>query len=433
MNSPAAWPRRWSVPIAAAVLSVGCASTPELTRRYAEIRPDAGAAHMSADVSVFSLPVPSPGSRSMFDLGPGAQTAFINAARDRTSSMRDFVEAVGTRIPASPTGPGIDAMRLQRRVVFSLSPQGLGPADRIDRLLLTLTVTSPTHGAAPAWRFVSWDRFATRYETIELGDISLSRKGELGVSLGGLPVGSAGAEAGASAKLSRNLGEELELRQRYVAITGTLSDHSASLYQEGVVGIDLTGNSSVDVELAAVAEAPAVQMARVSGLRPGSSGGVQLTSARVTWPATDDRCSAVDIRARLEVSYRIRRVLQGAATIVEGDDIIAYTETTADLGEFVLVPARDQRVTLWEIVRGRDLLTLDRAPLLFASATEALEVAAWLGRTGTASLGGAPLLLGEAGLQGADFAVRPHAVNWGCDGSDAAGAEVMTAPGDPQR
>jgi hypothetical protein len=66
----------------------------------------------------------------------------------------------------------------------------------------------------------------------------------------------------------------------------------------------------------------------------------------VVWPATDERCSAVDIRARLEVSYRIRRVLHGAATVVEGDDTIAYIETTENLGEFVLVPARDQRVTL---------------------------------------------------------------------------------------
>lgn len=416
-----------------AVLSAACASTPELTRRYAEILPDAGGSHMRAVVSVFSLPVPSPGSRTLFDLGSGGQTAFINTARDRTRSMRDFTEALGARIPAIPAGPGIDATRLQRRVVFSLSPEGLGPADRIDRLLLTLTLTSPTYGSAPAWRFTSWDRFSTRYATVDLGDISLSRKREFGASLGDLPAGSAGAEVGASVKFSRNLGEELELRQRYVAATGTLSEHSASIYQEGVVGIDLTGNSSIDVELTAVTEAPAVQMVRVTGMRPDSPDGVQLTSTRVVWPATDGRCSAVDIRARLEVSYRIRRVLQGAATVVEGDDTIAYIETTEDLGEFVLVPGRDQRVTLWEIVRGRDILTLDRAPLFFATAAEALDVAGWLGRTGAASLGGAPLLLGEAVLQGTDFSIRPHALNWGCARSEAASVQPLAGTNGPQQ
>jgi len=426
--SLSARPQRSILAVVAAVLSAACASTPELTRRYAEIRPDQGASGLRANVSVFSLPIPSPGSRSMFELGSSGQTAFINVARDRTVSMRDFAEALGTRIPATPAAPGIDATRIRRRLVFSLSPEGLGPADRIDRLLLTLTLTSPTYGSAPAWRFASWDRFVTRYETIDLGDLSLSRKREFSASLGELPAGTGGAEIGAAAKLSRNLEEELELRQRYVAATGTLSERSASIYQEGVVGIDLTGNSSIDVELAAVAVSPAVLMARVTDVAPADSGTPQLTSARVVWPATDSRCSAVDIRARLQATYRIRRVLQGAATVVEGDDTISYIETTADLGEFVLVPARDQHVTLWEIVRGSDILTLDRAPLLFASAAEARRVAAWLGRTGATSLAGAALLLGEAALQGADFAIRPHAVNWDCDHSDASG---VTGPGDP--
>jgi len=281
MNAVFARPWRFSVTVMAAVLSAACASTPELTRRYAGIRPDEGASRMRAVVSMFSLPVLSPGSRSMFDLGSSGQTAFINVARDRTSSMPDFVEALGTHIPGTPAGPGIDATRLHRRVVFSLSPEGLGPADRIDRLLLTLTLTSPTYGSSPAWRFASWNRFTTRYETIELGDIGLSRKREIGVSLGDLPAGSAGAEIGASTKLGRNLEEELELRQRYVAATGTLSDHSASIYQEGVVGIDLTGNSSIDVELAAIAEAPAVQMSWVSRpIRPAPRSPRQEWSGR---------------------------------------------------------------------------------------------------------------------------------------------------------
>ncbi len=424
---------RRSALVGLAALSAACASTPELTRRYAEIRPAEASDQVRANVSVFSLRVPSAGSHSMFDLGSGGQTAFINVARDRTTSLTDFAEALGTRIPGTPTGPGIDATRLRRRVVFSLSPAGLGPADRIDRLLVTITLTSPTYNSAPAWRVTSWDRFATRYETIDLGDISLSQRRELGASLGDLPVGSAGAEIGASTKHSRNLEEELELRQRYVAATGTLSDHSASIYQEGVVGIDLTGNSSIDVELAAIAAAPAVQMARVTDMGSDDSGGAQLTTARVVWPDTDGRCSAVDIRARLKVSYRIRRVLQGAATVVEGDDTITYIETTEDLGEFVLVPARDQRVTLWEIVRGKAILTLDRAPLLFATAAEARDVATWLGRVGATSLGGTQLLLGEAVLEGAGFGIRPHAVNWDCDRSATTGEDTVASSGDPRQ
>jgi hypothetical protein len=59
--------------------------------------------------------------------------------------------------------------------------------------------------------------------------------------------------------------------------------------------------------------------------------------------------------------------------------------------------------------------------LFFATAAEALDIAVWLGRTGAASLGSAPL------LQGTDFNIRPHALNWGCARSETASVETPAA------
>jgi hypothetical protein len=195
---------------------------------------------------------------------------------------------------------------------------------------------------------------------------------------------------------------------------------------EGAVGIDLTGNAIIDLELESREVSPPLLAAVMSGLDAGSPAAARITWIDVRWPPVDSGCGASDVVATLEAQYRVRRVLSGSHTVVESDDVIDFVEGTRTFGEVVLVPARparDQRLTLWELSAGAGpVLTLDRAPLLFPTAGDARSLAAWIRKTGATSIGATPLMLGEQALS--ELArdgrpaldVRPHRVNWNCDG-----------------
>lgn len=430
--------------LAAALLLValpGCWTRPEpeLLRRFAtrEVGDTSGV----VGVTVFATPAadrgPDAGAR-LPELSSSAQAAFIRAVADRTATAEELLRTLAGPVGAPRDDrPGLDRTRFRRRLVISAENLAAGPvrgADgawrtrpgaRISRLRVALGLDA---GVA---EFRSWDRFGSRYATVDLGEMRFRREGGSGIGLELRPGSVVGELGPVDLEPARRatLDEELPLRRRYVS-TGMLAPDSMVLLQEGAVGIDLTGNVVVEVDID-VTDAP--QPARTvafGGLfdgrgRPRPPDSVRVTAGRLAHAPGP----AEDVRGRLRVEAVIRTVRPGAgeATWTEGDDHARYLVERAVGPDVTLVRARELRASVWQLAtRGcRAFLHLEDgagAPSVvqLRSASEAFALLRWLRRSGSGEVGRRALGLGPGRALGPDdadaLAVRLLPLNWRPEG-----------------
>lgn len=430
--------RRRARAVAAAAFALtlaGCwgRPAPELLRRHVayEVADTADVVR----VTVFSVPAgESVSATPLTALSASAQSAMIRSVADKTSTPEAFLRTLGP--PVSGAGgrdAAVDLTRFRRRVVVSAenraarpSPDPDGgwrahPAARISRLRVAV-------GADPRRaRFLSWDRFASRHETVDLGEMTFRR--ERGASRGlDLDPGAALRELdplGLDLSRRGTLGEELPLSRRYVS-TGVLLPDSMILLQEGAVGVDLTGNAVLEVVID-VEDAPTpARSTRFAGLFAEDGSARPPDSVRVVGRDLVHAGRAEDLRASLRVDAVVRDVRRGAgdATWAEGDDHVRYLVQSSAGPESVLIPAAELRTSVWQLAtRGCGaFLHLDAdgtgrpAVVQLASAAEAFSLLRWLRELRPSEVGGRGLLLGpDRPLEPAivdDLSVRLHPLNW---------------------
>lgn len=414
-----------------------CVARPEATllRRYAsyEVSDTVGL----VDVTAFSTPADAwTGSTRLHQLSASAQAELVEAVAARTTSADALLRELGRPLGGLPARPSrdVDRTRFRRRLVVSAESHAarparsdgthwtLRPAGRISRLRVVL-------GLDPAVaRFLGWDRFASRYETVDLGEMTASRRSSAGLDLDaagealGRALDRAWLEAGGYATLE----EELPLRRRYVS-TGTLRSDSLVLLQEGVVGVDLTGNSVVEVEID-VADAPdGAPTFAFEGLfgrsgEPRKADSVSVIQARIVHAPR----GTGDVAAELRFEGVVRTVEPGSgdATWAEGDDHARFFVESRTVGDVVLVTAAEMRASVWQLATPgcgallhvesevRDL----PAVVQVASPDDAFELLRWLRRTRESEIGRRGLYLGpERRLAEGDAAalrVRLVPLNW---------------------
>lgn len=424
--------------LAVAVLAVisGCSGRagPELLRRYAsyEVADTTGL----VGVAVFSVPASEGGSSTRLpELSPSAQSALIRAVADKTDTPEAFLHLLGRPVGASADSErSADRTRFRRRVVVSAEnrvarPVGdaagrwrASPGARISRLRVAIGLEP---GRA---RFRSWDRFASRYETVDLGAMSFRRERSSGLALDVAPGNVAGEldlVALESARAS-TLDEELPLRSRYVS-TGMLLPDSMILLQEGAVGVDLTGNVVVEVEIDVVDAPEPAPVHSFVGLFGGDGAPRPPDSVRVaSGRLTHAPAPAGDLRGTLRFEAVVRTVRSGAgdATWAEGDDHVRYLVETARRPGVTLLRGSELRASVWQLATPgcRDFLhvqgdTGDRPEVVqLASADEAFALLRWLQRSRPSEAGRRALYLGPerplAPRDADDLAVRLLPLNW---------------------
>lgn len=405
------------------LLAAGCAPTPEprLLRRHASF--EAVDTTGVVDVAVFSAAARGAGDGPRLEtLSRSAQSELIRSVSEKTSTLSGFLGALAPAGEAGAAEPGvIDRTRHRRRLVVSAERLVHAPATRLRRLRVALGL-DPDRA-----RFVSWDRFATRHRTVEVGEARLRRGAEGGLDLDLDPRGSV-RELGPGALLvgrSAVLDEELRLRERALS-TGVLRPDSLVLLQEGATGTDVSGNSVVEVEVD-LADAPARMVQRPGPLfgpdgEPRPPRSVRLRPVRLLHAPALPR----GLRASLSVEAEVRTVPPGggAETLAEGDDRVRLLRSRERRPDLVLVPGAALRASVWELtdpgcrrVLHRRIRGIGRAEALhFASAAEAHRFLEWLGATGATRLGRDPLLLGpEAPLDAPSIdalRVRLLPLNW---------------------
>jgi hypothetical protein len=321
---------------------------PELTRRYKTLQQSEEADDL-VSLSVFVLEPESASRRLVDQLGTGTTDALLKALAAKADPNL-LIDAV-TRHVDEPYEHNavIDRTRFKRRLILAtakdLGNESITPADRIAELVIKIELSNDEA------HFVSWDKFATELKKVDLGSLKLERSNKFKVAA------TIGPKEGSTnpVKLSpeytgeRKLTEEVSLKQHYVAITGTLEPKRATIYQQGVVGIDLAGNAILDVELQVKHEPELLQVFRP---RIVGSDGKWLPAAEaalyIAYLRYPDSPGAIEAASKAE--YRLRSVRREDRTVVEGDDTVAYRWGGASGGgKFVLIREELMKTSCWRI------------------------------------------------------------------------------------
>jgi hypothetical protein len=329
-------------------VQVGCIG-PKLTRRYKTMTPKTGA-NNSATLTVFALEVPPESSQSnVFNLSERGQAALITSLKDKTDSPKALLGAVGSPIAKPPQTPSvINLTKFKRRVVFSVENNAIQtPADRLMQATIILRLPPDKSN------FVSWDRFASKYEIVDLGKLTFTQTNELNFDIKTVPPGISSiiTNADASNKATRSLVEEVTLKQRYVSFTGSLTPSAARIVQQGVVGIDLTGNVAIDLDIA-VKENPARPVVLTpSNLfddkdNPTSPDAVKFLTQELIVPA--DQANPIEAQATLD--YIMRHVVKGDSTIIEGDDEVTLASGATSSITVSLIPTSALEFSIYWLI-----------------------------------------------------------------------------------
>jgi hypothetical protein len=309
------------------------------------------------EISTFTLDIPpSPSKNSLLQMSPEGQAAFIKAIGEKTSSVGTLLKSLGGNIGTSKkAGDIIDLTKFKKRVVFSVEKRtfadpGIGPADRIDQLLIEL---SNLQNAS----FVSWDKFETKYETVDLGKITSTQEFNLGLEI---PIKDPDVNTTIGGK--QGLSEEVLLRQRYVELTGRLDNKNARLYQQGVMGIDLAGNFSVDftieIDQNSIASATVTSLKNLwNGSNPNNAKDIQISFFELKYSEI-----STPISCDLVSKYSLRHVEKNEHTIIEGDDVVKFIKGTNPQKTIELVRKEELRVRVFYIVTNIDINCMIPSP-----------------------------------------------------------------------
>lgn len=297
-------------------LILGACTNYELSRRYSKIVTVEQSA--VADVDVAAFPIASSPPTSVTSLSDRGQAAFIEALATKTSSASAFRSELAEAIRGAPK-PDLALERERRRLVLSVFPRdGFEPGDRISEVVVNLKLKREEQ------KFLSWDRFEAQDELVELGKITRADTTTRSLSSGAttsLPSFPIGAEIAGSLQNVEGITEEQVLRQRRIVLGGSLKPNQISLLMEGIAGIDLVGNATIQVDLrTGEKDNQAVFVFSNINKKP------TLARRTLTYPT-----SACDVVAEMRGHYVVRKIaLTGwpfggeARTNQEGDDTVDF-------------------------------------------------------------------------------------------------------------
>lgn len=336
-------------------------------------------------VSPFVTEVEGGGSKPkpiLLQLGEKGQAKYIESLLALCKEADCFYGGMNKRFPTGSTGDDIDRTSITKRIIFSVQKKEpeFKPANRISQI--AIIVINPSKRVD----FVKWDKFKTEYGEADLGKITskttLKADAKVSPTFSGTLVGT--GEAGVSYQNENT--KEFELKKRYIVLSGIFSSDKISLMQEGIVGIDLVGNSSVDLTLS-FSDTELKNIFRVKVDKEQ----LKLVKAVIKVPSELTINGLTEgLSLKVEGKYILRDVVNGANTIIEGDDSVQFMEgnVTASPSSIVILskdelqqlrtryyihlfgePARQLQITLHE---GKE------EPLEFANYAEASKVIDWM-------------------------------------------------------
>lgn len=331
----------------------------------------------------------------VMQLSADGQAQLVESIGSKCKTADDLYKYLGKGFPGGPSIGEISRTHFTVRIIFSIQKieNQYNPANRITRIELNLS------DLPEKLRFAKWDKFETEYGEADLGKISLTKSGSIGARLSPTLSGSVVGVGEIGTSVAREKTEEVSLKQRYISLTGALSPRKVNLIQEGVTGLDLEGNASIDltiefnpkiIETHKVFKFSALNTS--SGPKQSEDINFQLINLRI--PELNLINSLTNgIQCSLSGKYVLRHVVDGHQTITEGDDSVIFIR-----GKIKTIPANIELLPKHELkqLRARyyfysspslgkqlaiDLPGKTNCPLDFASYDEAESFLSWLVET----------------------------------------------------
>jgi hypothetical protein len=258
--------KKLSIPPVLILLALAsCSHFGHLTRRYSSMEihrnNDTIKKYIAVDAYSIEKEPETQKPKTIFDLLPQGQQALINEISKKESSSNALITAITSNLTQQTKNLTnvYDYSKCNKRIIVSIRNKGHSPADRIPKINVTLDLGSKV-------RILSCNKLTTEYQTLDLGKLNF--KTTLNSEISGNISADVGTEAaitgqdaslktsgksntGVTGKMSanRSFEEEVYLKQRMVVLNAAINNNILTLYQEGISGIDLTGNILADITI----------------------------------------------------------------------------------------------------------------------------------------------------------------------------------------
>jgi hypothetical protein len=370
-----------------------------LTKRYKSISvtEDHSFIKENIDVAVYAIDIEKPHppvAKTFFDLSAEAQVALINNFTTQGGSFERLLlwrESKGYPLSLEATEMA-EYSSFQKRLVVAIRNKGHWPADRISKITITLdfdTCVTILGCNRLTTDYVHVDLGKMHYSTEQLSDVAGSSSFQSSVRSNNLgPETSQSLSTGVSGRLSYNraLSEEILLQERLVALNAAISENKLSLYQEGMRGIDLTGNILADVTIGLKdlkVEKVYSFVSLTTNNEWNDADSIQVHEKLLVIP---NLSRDVSVRVFFEADYR--HVEKNDNTLVESDDRVQlYHGMSYNDSAEVILQARELQPKLWKIsfdhtgsssLRIKAPLASESGDLLFDSYASASVFFVWL-------------------------------------------------------
>ena len=356
------------------VLLFSCTNYGKLTRRYKEltISKNADSIKFLVGITAFAFEPEKPNAgepKSIFNLDKKGQEALIEQMGEKTKTTEELAKAISMKFKDEEDEKNIfDLREFKKRVVISVNNFSDYPADRITKLNVTLQLPAD----APV-SFLYCTKMATEFASVDYGKVNYTNSAGVELNAGlQAPGGSATANQfdganmisslvktlsatnGVNGKLSgsRSFAEEVLLKQRFVAISAFTNGKDLTFLQDGINGIDLTGNivSEIGIDLGKAAGRFTTRIAYKLGnfkkadtYNAGDS--LKVTKSFFLMPDFNG-----DIKVKLSYTASYRKVIANDRTITEADDKVwLYKGKVDNIDSPVLIKEKDFKPNFWAI------------------------------------------------------------------------------------
>ncbi|WP_036167509.1 hypothetical protein [Massilia sp. 9096] len=320
--------------------SAGCSPTVEYGRR---------SANEPAFAGPYRTPIVHVSSTAQGSKTGGAASSALDGALARAGLRlelqnpgEDAIRALKKALGAEPDKFASDRTVAKRTIVLTVAPGDYRPADRFVNFRLRVEPLN--------FEFSGYTGTETEYSAIDIENFSLTKVNTVGLDIDG--GGSASTTGKASAGRQTTLAESGLVTSRFENVTTNLDDATLDIYREAERGIDLSGNTLINIGVTARAENAAndLDTDMVATSVEISKGGNTLAPEAAS--LTIDNLSYLkpkDLKANLSFEYVIRRVLTKSNEYAEYNQTVAYEHGVCRRQNAVVVAARDLAVPRWGI------------------------------------------------------------------------------------
>lgn len=376
--------------ICGCMVFVSCNFTGKLTKRYYDINIKQDDAYIQSNIGVDAYILQKenadpPKPKTIFDLSEKGQQELIRQAGNNEPANDKLMASLASSLSAKSASSVdlIDYTKSEKRVLVSIRNLSHWPADRISKITINLKINNAD------FRLLSCNRLQTETQTLDLAKLNYSNTNSVelnasstaGVSAttggtgsiekttsdtdGNLTTGSdisksrtntntINGATGLSGKFNaaRSFAEEVLLKQKIVTLNATISKNTLSLYQEGISGIDLSGNILADIVFDSPDNIKVVSSYSFSEVKPANLPD-KLVVKEVLVKFFNYENPVI---ADLTYSADFRHVTKRHSTITESDDIVElYYGNNIRTPQKVTLVAKDQlKPKMWVLVDKRD-------------------------------------------------------------------------------